>query len=236
MNDSIKDWDDIKNDLGDHPKLLKEIFTRIIVNNNPKYSHCQHNIYNETFVHYSSISCFIKIYEKIFTINYDTILYWSILHSEKKFVEFFCQKINHKSIPIFNSISGTYDIIHNTDASVSYLHGAIFLYKTSKNCKKIIANEDQDLVTTITEYKEKPPLIVSEGASNDKYKKIKEVPYLKQSLQRLSNIQGNIVIYGSSISENDNHIWQCINENSNVKQVFVSTLDQPKEKSDVKKM
>lgn len=87
---------------------------------------------------------------------------------------------------------------------------------------KIKSNIDESLLDTIRGYKDKAPLIISESSWKHKEKHINKVKYLKESLGKLSTMEGNLVIYGSSLAQNDEHIWSKVRENEKIEKVFIS--------------
>ena len=68
---------------------------------------------------------------------------------------------------------------------------------------------------------ERYPLIVSEGDSVQKLKRIESSSYLSHCARRFQNIQGNLFIYGSSLSEQDDHITEWITKNTTLPRLFV---------------
>ena len=68
---------------------------------------------------------------------------------------------------------------------------------------------------------ERFPLIVSEGASVQKLERIESSSYLSHCARRFQNIQGNLFVYGSSLSDQDNHILEWIAKNTTLPRIFV---------------
>jgi len=64
----------------------------------------------------------------------------------------------------------------------------------------------------------------------DKTDIINKNEYLQNSLEKLSKITGDLVIIGSSLADNDNHIYEKIN-NSEIDTIYISTLLKTKEKN-----
>ena len=69
------------------------------------------------------------------------------------------------------------------------------------------------------------PLVIIEGNSNDKLRRINDNAYLKYCYQKLNQIKGVVFIYGHSLDYNDEHIFKAINANSNINAVYISIFD-----------
>jgi hypothetical protein len=110
----------------------------------------------------------------------------------------------------------------NTDQNLFYLHGALHIYQDTSEIKKISVGRLDTLKSRIIErIDESKPLDII-FKSTDKIKDINNNQYMKSALEQLKKITGNIYLYGVSLSENDNHIWEAINNNDEVTQVYVS--------------
>ena len=104
--------------------------------------------------------------------------------------------------------------------NVFYLHGALHLVEGYINVVKIKNNEIDNLISIIQSNLERNcfPLIVAEGSMVEKLRKIKHNEYLNYCYDKLSCIEGNLIIYGHSLAENDNHIFKQISNNINIKE------------------
>ena len=71
---------------------------------------------------------------------------------------------------------------------------------------------------------ERYPLIVSEGDSVQKLKRIESSSYLSHCARRFQNIQGNLFIYGSSLSEQDDHITEWITKNTTLRDFLLEFM------------
>lgn len=148
---------------------------------------------------------FIKNYSRIFTLNYDLLLYWVQMENQRDFKDGF--GLGEEQI-------GFRGPFHpDAHCNVYNLHGGLHLFKTSTNdVEKRIAtsgNIIEEITDTIRNQK-RLPLYVAEGTSDKKLAKIKSVPYLFHCLDTLGSSAGNIFIYGHSASENDAHIYRSV--------------------------
>jgi len=66
--------------------------------------------------------------------------------------------------------------------------------------------------------------------SENKIEAINKSEYLKKALQKLSVLSGSLVIIGSSLDDNDSHIFEQI-ETSKIGSVYISTREGSKRKN-----
>ncbi len=107
-----------------------------------------------------------------------------------------------------------------------FLHGAFHIYIDTKGIKKITQTADKaffENLEKIIDSENKDILCIFE--SEDKKEQIKESNYLKIASQKLATLEGSMVILGSSLSENDNHIFKAINE-SRIENIYLSTSEE----------
>lgn len=110
-----------------------------------------------------------------------------------------------------------------------FLHGAFHIYKDGNLVKKIsqntekalydkleqVINDEEKDIVCVFQHKNKTDVIESNG-------------YLLKCLNKLGELKGNMVIIGSSLADNDDHIFEKIN-NSDIETVYISTLRKKKE-------
>lgn len=111
-----------------------------------------------------------------------------------------------------------------------FLHGAFHIYKDRHCIKKITQESDKalyDRLEKILNSDNKDIICVFQH--KDKIDAINKDEYLTNCLNKLGQLSGNMMIIGCSLSDNDNHIFDKIN-NSNIERVYISTLLKEKEK------
>ena len=69
------------------------------------------------------------------------------------------------------------------------------------------------------------PIFISEGSSDQKLTKIKHNPYLNHCYKSLCGISGDIVVLGTYLKKNDNHILEALMENKVNIKVILSSPD-----------
>lgn len=157
-------------------------------------------------------------FNKVFTLNYDILLYHTILQmndfyatcgESKQFSDFFWGG-NHSEFRTFEHPQK-----YPNRISVYYLHGAIFIFKDEFSAKKIVVTEEgsellEEVKSTIK--KGEIPLFISAGSADEKHRMIRQNDYLLQCLVDFTHSTSNLVIYGASLQSQDNHIVHAINK------------------------
>lgn len=148
--------------------------------------------------------------QSVYTTNYDLCLYWSHLQNyhHVKIVDYFwCQPGNR-----FDPTNVTLWSARLTP--VYYLHGAVHLWQNDENENGKWSTADGghllSLATNYTAKSSRRPLFVSEGTSKTKVRTIRRSPYLNLCLESLAADKNDIVIFGHSLSPQDQHIIDAI--------------------------
>ena len=206
---------------------LKNYLVDVITNNHPE------KITSILDEEYLNSAKFIKEYERVYTLNYDLLLYWSTI----KLKSFLNDKIVKDSrLEIHDGFydphknSTDYVVFRNDKLSfeVSYLHGALHIYdKKNEIIKNTYSRTDKTLKEQTLENLEKDiyPIFISEGTSEQKYTKIIHNAYLNHCYISLSSIgakrtDNSLVVFGTLIKRNDMHIRKAILAN-NVSQIYI---------------
>jgi len=109
-----------------------------------------------------------------------------------------------------------------------FLHGAFHIYRDGKEEKKITQKTDKALYDRLEEIlnnEEKDVICVFQ--SENKIDEINKSEYLKKAYNKLSELNGSMVIIGWSLSDNDSHIFEQINK-SNINTLYISTTSKSK--------
>lgn len=164
---------------------------------------------------------FLVKFNNIFTLNYDLLLYWLII---------FHKNLNHNRYSKYDDgfrRPNKFDCIWENPyyrQNVFYLHGGLHLFANTYNTYKIKSDEHIPLISISQELQKinNKPLIVTEKDSECKYQLIQRNNYLSFCYNQLAIISGYLVIYGHSLDKKDNHIFRAINNNYQIKKVFIS--------------
>lgn len=192
----------------------------------------------------------------IYTLNYDLLLYWTLLHDE--IVNSRVMDWNAGN-PLASMIEQTEPLEHDDgfrapeddpDAAyvtweaeggadsqnIHFLHGGLHLYDDGPELQKKCWERSGGvpLVDQIRAALDvgKFPLFVSEGDSAGKLSRIRHSGYLQRSLKsfagicRSPGVGGSLFIFGHSLAPNDEHALRHI-EKGKIAQVYVSIYGDP---------
>ena len=225
----FEDWcDELKWDL---VNIITDIQSRVKPNKREKHN---------TFL-------FLSNFSNIFTLNYDLLLYWVINYAVKLYrqnkYEYYSIVRTDKFYPRdgFDTKYNEDDCIWYQDKwiqNIFYLHGGLHLFCDEQNIYKLKNNSVNNLsIADKTKYwlnKGVSPIVIIEGNSDDKLSRINNCNYLEYCYQKWNQIGGVVFIYGHSLDENDEHIFDAINANLNIKAVYISIFDPIKNEATIR--
>jgi Domain of unknown function (DUF4917) len=156
----------------------------------------------------------------IFTTSYDLLLYWSMASGGRfaPFVDDFR----------YGEFDASRAQVFVGQIPVYYLHGALHLIVSGAGATRKLR---QTTIRTLLEQFGQPipgdpgarPLLVTEGSSRDKLRAIEGNAYLAHCLDRLRERNEPTVVFGSSLSDQDQHLVDALNEHPD-RPVAVSML------------
>ena len=173
---------------------------------------------------------------KVYTLNYDLLLYWTLMHEDMGFDD-----------PISLAANDGFGRDEDTEPEyvnwmgesgahgqrVHYLHGALHLFDAGAELQKYTwVNTGKPLLEQAREAMgaRKFPLFVAEGKSNQKLAKIKHSAYLHHSYKSFSSQMNQtndaLFIFGHSFAENDQHVLKTI-ARGKIGQVYVGLYGDP---------
>lgn len=231
----------------DHAHALKELLVQAIVGRHPERPS---EITDEQFIACRSfLAHFIgkdrdkqdghgDIRGKIYTVNYDLLLYWSVLHGadtgndEMKCDDGF-RAPDHDSSAEYVTWQAEGAADHQ---NLHFLHGGLHLFDYGAELQKKCW-ERSGGVALIDQIRaalddEKYPLYVAEGDWESKLTKIRHHGYLQRSLKSFAKITGSLFVYGHSLAASDDHILRKI-EKGSTKHLYVSLYGDPKRDGNV---
>lgn len=168
---------------------------------------------------------FLSLFTNIFTVNYDLLLYWLVIFNIKDNNNFWGDMNDGFS---WNSPKDCIWKPYNLRVipNVFYLHGGLHLFHNERDTFKIkYDNENKiSLLDQIKAYinNDISPLVITEGDSKDKKFWIAQNNYLQYCYNKLSEINGVLFIHGHSLNDTDQHIFDAINDNPNIQEVYIS--------------
>jgi hypothetical protein len=158
-----------------------------------------------------TIRATMEEFEWVFTTSYDLLLYWAMARPAwQPFVDLFMGKGC-----VFDEGRTT---IGADQVGVYFLHGALHLVTTGRTGKTWKLRGQ--MARTLLEQFGQPiggepkarPLLVTEGSAADKLRTIDANPYLAHALGRLRACALPMVVFGSSLSAQDSHLVEALNE------------------------
>lgn len=200
-----------------HAAALKEILVQTIAGNHP---HVPGEIPDERFwACRRFLSHFLAGAKAgcVFTLNYDLLLYWTLMHEDSPFG----QRIDLGISDGFGNDEDAPDADYVVwqgetnahGACVMFLHGALHLYDSGKELVKYTwVRKGVPLIDQAREALARNafPLFVAEGTSARKKARIRHNAYLYQGLKQFTaNMhQGRhcVFVFGHSLADNDDHI------------------------------
>lgn len=224
--------DALSKKISGHAVTLKNLLVKTIAGNHPgipneiedeKYWACR------KFLSYFLASSNAG---NVYTLNYDLLLYWAVLHEDSPFGNAIDLKMNdgfgrddYEVVDDFVTWQG------ETSAhgqNIHYLHGALHLFDAGVDLHKYTWS--QTGVRLIEQAREALdsglfPLFVAEGRSNQKLTKIKHSGYLYHSFKSFSGVMqtrgATLFVYGHSLADNDGHVLNKIAKGK-IEEIYVS--------------
>lgn len=199
----------IKND----SKKIKSYLAQVITNNHPDNSFSIGEEQKQSCIN------FLHKFKKIYTLNYDLLVYWSYVDKEDKLCDGFANddESEDKAYVIYKN--------DRTPLDIFYLHGALHYYDKYNQIIKITYNNSSIKLVEQIQSKLNDniyPIFISEGDSAQKMYKIIHNAYLNHCYKSLCNISGDLIIFGASLSAHDDHILKAVLQNK-VTNVFYAT-------------
>lgn len=200
---------------------LREVLVGAIANSHPNHP-------NEIdAVAYAACKTFLSSFDRVYTLNYDLLLYWAYMQREIP-PDLQCDD-GFRRPESGEEAYVTWEVDNSYQQKIYYVHGALHLFDAGSEIQKYTwVNTGIRLTEQVRAAlgESKYPLFVSEGTSAEKLEKIKHNGYLHRVLASLPAIQGNLVIYGFSFADNDEHIIRLV-EKGRVSSVLVGLYGDP---------
>ncbi len=197
---------------------LKEHLVQTITNNHP--DKCT----SITTEEYENCKKFISQFDLIYTLNYDLLLYWVIVKmvEEENFeiTDGFTKNEQDNNYCVYPNVGGKSFKYH-------HLHGGLHLFKKAPNTIKLVFKDvNISLIDQIRENLKNNhyPVFISEGSAQQKETKITENPYLDHCYKSLKSLKRDLVIFGTGLKKNDEHIKKAI-INSDCPNIFIGVSD-----------
>jgi hypothetical protein len=155
---------------------------------------------------YDNAIQFLRNFAQIFSLNYDLLLYWSILGANG-----FTDGFGRGEKMPDGKFHGPFK--EEAYCTVFNPHGGLHLFQNEKGETFKALNGGVGVVATISEEirgAKRLPLYVAEGSSHSKLKKINSVEYLRYAYRKLEENENTVFIYGHSANKTGQHIYEAI--------------------------
>lgn len=197
------DLSNLQNDI----KALKKHLVNTITNNHPE------NVGEIMNVESSICAKFLKKFEKIYTLNYDLLLYWVVL--KEGLENIFSDGFGGGYIKDEFGEDYEEDFVKFKEytSNILFLHGALHLFDNKVDTIKLTYSRTRkSLKEQIYRRLLKGiyPVFISEGTSDAKKEKIRHNYYLNHCFKSLRNQTGSLFVYGTNLKSNDEHILNQI--------------------------
>ncbi|MCB0745326.1 MAG: DUF4917 family protein [Ignavibacteriae bacterium] len=205
LGKSLNISNDSKNSLSNSYSNIKEELIKTVHNVHPSYDKINSRL--------EKIAPILLSFERIFTTNYDLLLYWSLMNSQKKFNDLlFWTENKYSKDKESYKLCFTKKTPKTGNTIIYYLHGSLFI-KEYQGGRVQKLSRVTNLLEDIRESFDlgQTPLFVSEGTSEDKLNTINKSSYLCYCLDKFQNDINNLVIAGHSLSPKyDNHLIDAL--------------------------
>jgi hypothetical protein len=168
------------------------------------------DIPDETF---AAIRSVMQGYEWVFTTSYDLIVYWAMKGEDGRY-EPFKDHFQYRGRCEFDPDRAR---VAESDIPVYYLHGALHLVTgTAGKTWKVRATALRRILDqfgrVIDADPAARPLLVTEGSAGEKARAIEANDYLAHALDRLFDMEGPLVVFGSQLGKQDDHLVEALSE------------------------
>ena len=203
---------------------LRDILASVIAQNHPDRPN---SIKDAEF---AACRRFLRNFESIYTLNYDLLLYWALMHDQDKGAPIECND------GFRQPENGPQDYVEwevgGVSQNIFYLHGGLHIFDAGAVIQKYTwCNTGIALVEQIRKALEEDryPIYVAEGSSESKMERIQHSAFLSRAYRSLANIGGTLFVYGHSLATNDDHVLRLIGRGK-VENLFVSIFGDPTSK------
>ncbi len=241
--------------MNDHAELLKDILVQAIAGRHPagpdKISEEQYQNCRAFLAQFIGLERGRNHSGKVFTVNYDLLLYWAVLHD--------IMDINwNDEGPVYNpdqtllnddgfrlpedDYDAQYVAWDQFNAShgqtITYLHGALHLFERGPELAKLCWERSgnhplMDQIRSALD-EDRYPMFVSEDTSESKMARINKSAYLSKALRSFSGCcetkGAALFVIGHSLAANDAHIFKRI-ARGKIGTLYVSIFGDPDSES-----
>jgi hypothetical protein len=178
---------------------------------------------------YIACRAFLNNFERIYTLNYDLLLYWALMQGELPPMEHFEHRDGFRKPEEPNADYVAWDSGSAYAQTVLYMHGALHIFDAGHELQKYTwCNTQIPLIEQIKAALDRDefPLFVAEDTHKAKLERILHSAYLGKVKSSFEQITNDLFVFGFAFGESDEHIVQLMGRNK-ITQMFVSLFDKP---------
>jgi hypothetical protein len=204
---------------------IREVLVSAVADSHPDRPH------DVAPAEYLNCRTFLRGFKSINTLNYDLLLYWALMQDSLGDGAIPCDDGFRKPADDPEAAYVSWDPDNSKAQTIRYLHGALHLYDSGKEMKKFTwINTQVPLIDQIRSalQQELYPVFVSEGLSDEKLERIRHNDYLCKMYRSFTEIKGDLVVFGHSLDESDDHIFSDrIGRHGKTGRLYISLYGDP---------
>jgi len=176
---------------------------------------------------YASCKRFLNNFHRIYSLNYDLLLYWALMQTEIEPHVPCDDGFRKPDDPDADYV--TWEPENTYNQNVYYLHGALHVFDSGSEIQKytwintgvrLIEQIRSALATNLY------PLFVAESDSRKKLVRIRHSDFLSKAHRSVVSLTGSMFIFGWSMDDSDTHIAKLLAK-SKIEQLFVGIRGDP---------
>lgn len=178
---------------------------------------------------YLSARSFLARFDKFYTVNYDLLLYWALMHEDRSGPDIKSDDGFRADADEPDADWVTWDPYIDVTQNVFFLHGGLHLFDAQDRLKKLTwSRTGRPLIDQICEALDASfyPVVVTEGTSAEKWARVMHHPYLLAGFRSLQRTTGSLFVFGHSMAENDSHVFDAV-VRGKISQLFVGIFGDP---------
>jgi hypothetical protein len=171
---------------------------------------------------------FLRNFRRIYTLNYDLLLYWALMQTELDEEPIECDD-GFRQPDDGPTSYVTWDVQNTQKQNIYYIHGALHIFDAGHELQKYTwSNTQIALVDQIRDAlaQDKYPVFVAEGDWKGKLNRIQHSGFLNRAYRSFGEIGNALFVFGHSMAENDDHVLRLI-ERGKVSQLLVGIFGDP---------
>lgn len=164
------------------------------------------------------LSEFLDSEGKVFSTNYDLLLYWVLMRNEsKKAIDGFGRELLNPDEVQIGAEQEWSDLFwgkRKEEQSVYHLHGTLPIFDNGIDIEKEVYRNQNYLLDNIKKRlnKKEYPIFVTAGNGKEKLEHIMHNKYLTFCFEQLCAIEGSLITFGFNFGEYDEHLIDAINK------------------------